>query len=419
VSGFGRWLVIAAAVGGFGVAGWWSARLGWADYWSRQDTVAGTEKALAAMPDQAEYHVRLAALLADENPRRAVEELRRAVSLNPLDAQSWIELGLRAERSGDSAGAERCLLRAAEADRKYLPRWTLMAFYLRRNDLDSFWSWARAAAGMVYGDPTPLFRLCGRVSEDGQLIERLEIHDPDVMAGYLSYLLREKHVALIGPATRRILEQNRQVDVPPLLEACDRLIEANRSDEAMEIWNRLGRAGRIPFATPRPSEGILTNGRFAVPPTSRGFDWRLPGSEGISAAREENPPGLRLTFSARLAEYAEALAQFAPAQEGTGYQLRFRYRTSGIAPGTGLAWRITDLSGASLGVGKSLSSDQEIEDGVTFRTPSGCRIVRVALVYQRSPGTTRIEGFLILRNVVLEPAAQPPSDGVPRSRVMK
>jgi len=55
---------------------------------------------------------------------------------------------------------------------------------------------------------------------------------------------------------------------------------------------------------------------------------------------------------------------------------------------------------------------------VAFQTPAGGRLVRVALVYQRSLGTTRIEGFLILRNVRVE-AGQPPSGDTPRSRVMK
>ena len=417
--GAARWLATALAVGGFGAAGWWSVRVGWADYWAQQETVAGTERALAATPGQAVYYTRLAALVGDADPPRAVGALRRAVDLNPLDAESWIELGLRAERDGDAAGAEQCLLRAAAADRMYLPRWTLANYYFRRNDGERFWFWAAAAAQMAYGDATPLYRLCGRIVEDGRLIERLKIRDPEVRAGYLAYLLGEKRVDLIGPATRRLLEENREADVPLLLAACDGLIEAQRRDEAVEIWNRLGRAGRIPFGELNAAgDTVLTNGAFAVSPTSRGFDWRLPGAEGISAAREESPVGLRLTFSGRQAENAEVLAQFAPVKESAEYRLKFDYRTSRIAPGTGLEWRITDLNGASLGVGQSLSSEEDAEEQVAFQTPAGGRLVRVALVYQRSLGTTRIEGFLILRNVRLEPA-QPPSGEGPRSRVMK
>jgi transcriptional regulator len=48
-------------------------------------------------------------------------------------------------------------------------------------------------------------------------------------------------------------------------------------------------------------------------------------------------------------------------------------------------------------------------------TPAECRLVRLALRYHRSPGTTRMEGFLILRGVAVRPA-QLPIDG---SRVRK
>jgi hypothetical protein len=35
-------------------------------------------------------------------------------------------------------------------------------------------------------------------------------------------------------------------------------------------------------------------------------------------------------------------------------------------------------------------------------TPARCRIVRVVLRYRREPGTTRIEGYIVLRKVDLK-----------------
>jgi hypothetical protein len=112
------------------------------------------------------------------------------------------------------------------------------------------------------------------------------------------------------------------------------------------------------------------------------------------------------------------LTQVVPTQENTEYQLQARYRTSEIAAGSGLSWRITDLDGASLAIGRSLSSEEETTERLAFRTPAGCRLVRLTLAYQRTPGTTRIEGTLILRNVALDPA-QLPSGEAPRSRTTK
>jgi hypothetical protein len=400
----GRFLTIAIAAAGFAAAGVWSVRLGWADYWFRRETLAGTQKALAITPGQAAYYYRLALLSSDDHPATAVEALKRAVALNPSDAQSWIDLGLLYEAGGDTARAEQCLVRAVEEDAQYLPKWTLANFYFRRNDPPRFWFWAKRAAAMAYGDPLPLFRLCGQMEEDGKLIDRLAIRNPSVRASYVSYLVGQDRIDLVGPPSQRVLEGNRQDDTPLLLAVCDRLLDRSRVDEALDIWNRLAATHRIPFgARSSTTPSLLVNGAFTVAPTSQGFDWRLPEVDGVSAASEESPGGLRLTFSGRQPERCEVLVQYVPVQEIRKYKLTFRYRTSGIAAGTGLAWRIADTNGGNgLAEGRDLSAEEEIHDQVSFDTPPGCRLVRISLLYQRSLGTTRIAGFIVLRSIALE-----------------
>src|ERR1039458_4740510 len=218
-----RSLVLAIALAGLAVLRQRRILVGWADYSARQLTVAGTEKALALTPWQAAYYVQLAALISDDDPRRASEALQRAVALDPYDSVSWIELGLRVEADGHSAAAEPYFLRAAEVDKEYLPKWTLANYYFRRDEESKFWFWAKAAAQMLYGDPLPLFRLSGKVVEDGNLIDRLEIRRPDIQAAYLTYLLSQNRLDLIGPATHQLLDRGRELDVPLLLTAFDRL----------------------------------------------------------------------------------------------------------------------------------------------------------------------------------------------------
>jgi len=410
--GWASFLAVGAALAGLAMAGAWSIREGWADYRMRQETVTATEAAIALTPGQAEYHARLAWLLSNHDPRKAKEALGRAVALSPWDARSWIELGLRAEAEGDSARSEECLLRAAKADNTFLPRWTLANYYFRHDDLAKFWFWAKQAAAMVHGDAQPLFLLCGRVEEDGKLIDRLQIRAPEVQSVYLSYLLGRNRVDLIGPAVERLVAANREADVPLLMTAGERLLEAGRIQEAAELWNRQATAGRVGFRTAAGAgEQLAANGDFAVPPASRGFDWRLPALDGVSVSREENARGLRVTFSGREPEDCEVLAQLVPVSEKMQYELRFLYRTRGIATGQGLGWRITDAShGTALGEGAGVASEEDAEGRLTFATPAECRLVRLALRYHRSPGTTRMEGFLILRTVAVRPT-QLPIDG--------
>jgi hypothetical protein len=413
-----RYLLVAVLLAGLLAAGTESLRMGWADYRMRQATLAGTEGAIALVPGHAEYHARLAALVADNDPNRARAALRQAVALNPWDARSWIELGLLAEADGDGAAAETLLLRAADLDHEYLPGWTLANYYFRHNNTGRFWFWAQRAAAMVYGDPQPLFRLCTLVEPDGKLIDRLQIRNPSLRAWYLSYLLAQNRLDRIGPAVHRVSEQNRAEDVPLLLIACERLLQTGQVDDAAEIWNRQADAGRVPFRTPAGrGEHLVANGTFLASPTSLGFDWRLPVVEGVSISREGELHGLRVTFSGSQPEDCEALVQFVPVWPRMRYHLQSVYRTQGIAAAGGLGWRVTVAnSGAALGESLNLASDADAEAGLWFDTPAQCRLVRLALRSHRVPGTTRTDGFLVLRTVDLRPAAQLPIAGSRVSR---
>jgi hypothetical protein len=235
------------------------------------------------------------------------------------------------------------------------------------------------------------------VQEDGQLIERLEIRDPDVRGEYLGYLVDQNRLDLIGPAVERLLRENRAADGPLLLTVCEKLLEAGRPGEAEEIWERLRPGAK--------GTQLLTNGDFGSPPSSRGLDWRLGSIEGVSVSQEKH--GVRVTFSGREPEECEALTQLVPLTGNTRYQLQFGYRTAGIASGAALGWRITDAaSGAVLRDGPSLASDADVEQRLDFETPRQCRLVRLALRYRRMPGTTLMEGFLNLRGARLQAVGQ-------------
>jgi tetratricopeptide (TPR) repeat protein len=398
------WLVRIAALAGLTLAAVWSFRVAAADQCVRAFTIASIGQAIAWTPDQSINYVRLSALVSDTDPTRAAQALDGAVALNPMDARSWIDLALRCETEGDLRRAERYLLRAAEVDHQYLPSWSLANFYFRQNDAPRFWLWARKAAGMLYGDPALLFRLAGAVSEDGNLVERLNLRNPELRAAYLNYVLARDNADLIHPVGQRVLTDGREQDVPLLLAACDRLLDLKRVDEAIEVWNRLASARRIPYGSVSPSTGaVLTNGDFSSSLSSHGFDWRVPDINGVSAANEDAPGGIRLTFSGRQPESCVPLSQFIPVRENTHYEVQYRYSTSGIADGSGLSWNLefTDVSEPATITAQIPSDEKEGSRIMTFDSPPGCHLVRLSLAYRRAPGTTRIEGRIVLRQVRL------------------
>jgi hypothetical protein len=223
------------------------------------------------------------------------------------------------------------------------------------------------------------------------------------------------------PALRKLMEGGREMDTPLLVAACDRLLEAARTRDALEVWHALAAGHRVTFAALAPDRGtVVTNGRFVIAPTSHGFDWHLPGVEGVSAAREDQSGGLRLTFSGGQPESCDVLAQSVPVLGDKGYRLAFRYRTGEMAEGAGLVWRVLDESGRELAVSESLHANEEREAELLFRTgPATCPAVRLVLAYRRPSGITRTAGYIVLKQVDVVPTAQLNSDQPLRSRVRK
>ena len=387
-------------------ASWWSARLAYADYLYSQTTLESVRESVALVPINDGYHTRLAAMLYDDDPKASANEVRIALNHNPRDAKAWIDLGLRAEFRGDYPEAERLFLEAARVDKQYVPRWTLASYYFRRQQAEPFWHWAREAAGMSFGDPSPLFRLCLMMSPDeAGLMEKLGVTKPEMIATYLGMIVSGSKSEALASGAQQLLRSARPVDTPLLLGACDRLLASKDVRQALELWNGLCERQYVPYqAFPASGKATLTNPDWKFSPISQGFDWRLPQLPGVAFARQVDPIGLRIGFSGRQPESCEVLSQIVPVLASRSYEFQSIYRTSGIGQKTGLIWKVFDVtSGKLLATGdESLSQETEKTASVHFRTMQGTLAVRIGLTYQRAIGTTRIEGTAWLGSTRLD-----------------
>jgi len=389
-----------AAITALCAAGYWSVRLAWADCLFRIGTVSSVERAAALAPSSAEYHVRLAGLLENGLP-----ELERAITANPRMAAAWMMLGLRAERQGDARTAESYFARAAEADRTYTPLWTLANFHFRQDHAEKFWPAARRAlrtGDPRVHDPTPLFELCRRMSGDnpGEILERAIPDIGPVQARYLGFLIQANLTSEAEPVTQRVIALAAESDLAAVFGYCDRLIEAGATDGAIRAWNALCWKKLHGYAPLAPARGVsLTNGDFSFLPVEHGFDWRSAAVPGASVGHDAS--GIEITFDGRQPENCELLAQYVPLVPSRKYRLGFRYQTDGIRPGSGLRWRIQNARGQDIpSDAADLASFEESKGAVRFTAPDS--IARLTVWYQRAPGTTRIEGRLMVRAVTLE-----------------
>jgi len=389
---------------------YWSARLAWADYLYRLDSVESVTRASQLVPANAEYHERLAALLDanSQNAASAESELHRAVAASPRLATAWTELALRAEAAGKTQQAEAYLVRAAAADRMYSTLWTLANFYFRQNAAEKFWSTAKRAlhtGDVTAYDPAPLFRLCWKVSADpATVLERAIPDDGPVEARYLEFLVRENLTSVAEPVTERLVAFGSEQDLDAVFLYCDRLIAAGDADGGIHAWNALCWRRLQSYRPIEPEASpALTNGDFSSPPLQHGFDWRMPAVAGVAVERAGLPPRLWITLDGHEPETCDVLEQFVALAPSRKYRLKFRYQTDDIAAGSGLRWRISTSRGTEIASdGADLASEQQADGTVRFTVPPGVPLARLALSYRRAPGTMRIEGRVALESASLE-----------------
>jgi tetratricopeptide (TPR) repeat protein len=381
---------------------WYALQLARADYLRGEDTEASLRAGIRVAPDDWRAYMRLAQF----DRGHAHDLLGEALRLNPYNAQADIELALQYEADGDNPQAEKMLLAAYSVDNTYLPRWSLANYYFRRGDVPQFWAWARSAAAMPAEDIRPLLELCWRATENADAISAAILnHNPGFLRQYVAFLLakdrpRAAADAATGLVTRKDEDSAADGDRGLLFSILNRLVQADDPEHAVALWHSLQTHAWI-----SADAGLPYNPDFAREPLPVSFDWQLPKYVGLHSW--PGPSGLETELSGEEPEDCLIAEQMLPLSSGD-YRLKYAYRTVSISPGAGLHWEILEAgSGKPITLSADLSSDAPQKAATPFTIPPGYWLVRLRLVYRRSPGTTRISGRLIIASTRVEVVPKP------------
>jgi len=329
-------------------------------------------------------------ILAGVDPTRAPTHLERIRELSPVDARIRIQDALIAEQRGDLAAAERELLEAARLDRTFLPRWTLINFYFRRQRWPEFWEFSRSAASLYRGDLSGVFRLCLRIEPDPlTILRKLEATEAGARLDLLRVLTAAENYSAAGRIAPMVANDGLPDSRDLLLETCHQAGVANQAEAAVELWNALVQHKRFAGVPLRPKEGVsLNNGTFERAPTGACFDWKPARMEFIRI-QSLRPQGLAIELSGRQSDTEALLEHWLPLVPNSRYRLSWTATEALKANSSPLEWWV---DGEALAI---LSTKEAVFD-------SGSRtIVRLYLTTRRKPGKIKPEGIVEIRNVTL------------------
>lgn len=391
-------IALSAAAAALVLCCYWSVRFAYADILASTRSTEGLRKAIGIVPWNADYHYLLGAALEWEG-ETADDAFVKAVQLNPRASQVLIHLAQSAERHGNSGQAELYLLQAASFDRTFDPRWALANFYFRHGNFDAFWKWVALALDRAYGDSRAVFELCWHAPDGARRLRSLIPRDPEAMARYLRYLEAAGYTEPLAETAGQLAMFRRPGDRTLLLAACDRLISADRGQDAQQLWATLIQTGLID--APSTPGNLLVNGDLSRQPLESGFDWRQGDCADVSLELMPRQPGLKLQFAGSQAEHCDVISQYLLLAGTAMGSFQFEYLAEPEEAG---AFRWSACAGAHCSPLEAASA-KKLPGGWTRIegrfAPPGPGLVRLVLGYQRPVGRTRYEGEIRLRKIGL------------------
>lgn len=382
--------------------------------------VAKVQYAIRLDPAMPEFHNKLGLLyLAGQSgtAQDAVQELQRAVDLNPNVARYWSWLAKGCYVAGDQSCADHAYQRATElAPSKPLYTWEAAVNHVLAGRRVEAATYAGRFVRLQPDRAGEAFYLLEGGFHDYEFIWHEVVRssgDLKVSMAFLAFLTQRTQYDVAARYWQELISTKSDLSflqAKPYLEC---LLAAGRYREARDVWNYLLETRSIQRPRDYSKENLIFNGGFEQLPLEAGFDWRCQQQIYMSVNLDDRNAhtgsyALRVDFTAPSNSEYEPIHELVPVIPGQAYTVRAYVRSNKITSDSGPRLRIVDpncptcLSIASDGV-TGTTEWHSLE--VSF-TSSQTEVVRISVWRPRSRSfPMEITGQFWIDDVVLHQGA--------------
>lgn len=353
---------------------------------------------------------RAAARLREQEALESLPLWRRSLELDPSHAEALIAAAASLESTGKPDQVEKLLLKAAEWNALWPPRWALSSFYLRHGRLDEFWHWTRLAFERSHRNRDVLFRQCRQAGGTAAFLLKAVIPaEAGPRLDFVRFLNGAGAVDELPAAADSLIQAGGGTPatvVPALVASIGTLAGALRPRQAFAIWAGMCRGGLLPYPPPDESNPV-TNPNLSTPFLETAFDWQTSSGPDVNSLPVTGGHGIRITLTGAQPAGAVLLKQWLFLRGARRWILRFSARTTGLDDaGSGPVWRLLDsVTGLPYSSGhRPFASADWGEFEFPLDGPPGDRLVLLALADSRGRGGLGMQGDIWLRRVALEMA---------------
>ena len=346
-----RALVVLVAIAIAVPLTYFSVRMAVAASAAEKETEKALDTAIRLEPDNPDYWYRIGHFQQFnlEQPDSALAEFyfRRAIKLNPLSTDAWLDLGTSYELNGRTKDAREAFLRAklsypssAEVS------WRYGNFLLRAGDLPTAYAELQLAVRLDPHRAATAFSRCYRANPDiDAILKQVLPEEPGVYVDVLHEAIRSKQLAVAQTMWERLLRMHPHLHFQDFDPFASELLAAGQTTNARRVWDEGVATMTLP-PLEQAEDSVVWDPSFESGAVGNSFSWRYqPLLEGvqISLDRTQKHSGnqsLRLTFDNKHNSNLQAACTIVNVEPNTTYHFSGWVRTQSLTTNSGIGFRI-------------------------------------------------------------------------------
>lgn len=289
--------------------------------------------------------------LEQSDSSKAIESYKKAIALNPVFTDAWLDLGTAYELEGRAQEARDAYIQA----RKSYPTsadvsWRYGNFLLRQGDSRQAYSELRRA---IEADPQRAATAFSRVFRSNPNIDEIldQVLPPEqsVYVDVIAEATSAKQLAVAQTVWLRLLTLHPRFEIRDIDRFTSELLSAGEYSEARRVWDQ----GTATMALPpllQPRGSVIWDPSFESGLNGYSFAWRFdPLIQGVRAGydRMEKLSGeqsLRFSFDGKHNPNLETGCTLAIVQPGVSYLFNGWIKTKEITTNFGVGFRLHALA---------------------------------------------------------------------------
>jgi tetratricopeptide (TPR) repeat protein len=418
-----RGLVVLAAIVVAATLSYFSVRTAVAARAAERETASGLETAIRLEPSNPDYWYRIGHFqqfnLEELDSSLAALYLGKAIALNPLYTNAWLDLGTNYELEGNTKAAREAFLQAKISYPSSAEvAWRYGNFLLREGELPTAYAEIQLAVRLDPHRAATAFSRCYRANPDiDAILNQALPADPVVYVDVLGEAARSKQLSVAQTVWERLLVMHPRLHFRDFDPFVSELLAAGRAIDGRRVWDEGVATMTLP-ALQRAKDSVVWDPSFESGAGGYFFSWRYPPlTQGAqvsldSLQKHSGSQSLRLTFDGKRNPNLEPACTTVNVEPNTAYHFSGWVRTQELTTNSGIGFRIYSIGDPTSPVNQTSEIHGTFPwTNVDMPWTSGPKVHQARICIVREPSdtpNTNISGTAWVDDVNLVPQSAEP-----------